>query len=226
VVDDEPQIQRFLKPALIAAGYRLIQADRGNEALRLAATKSPDAILLDLGLPDMHGQIVLQELRKFTNVPIIIISASNRESEKVIALDGGADDYVEKPFGVGELLARLRSALRHRVHPEGVDEYIKFGPLIVDTVARRVTFDGAILPLTKHEHALILLLIRNAGDILTHDRILTEVWGADHAGDVTYLRVYIGRLRQKLGAKFATSIITEIGIGYRLLDPTGNAAES
>jgi two-component system KDP operon response regulator KdpE len=219
VVDDETQIHRFLTPALAAAGYNAIRADRGDEALRLAATKAPDAILLDLGLPDMNGQIVLQELRKFTDVPIIIVSARTRESEKVAALDAGADDYVEKPFRLGELLARLRSALRRRLHQEAAEENVRFGPLRIDTVARRITLDDAVLSLTKHEHALILLLARNVGCLLTHSQILTAVWGPAHENDVSYLRVYIGRLRQKLGAEFATSIITEPGIGYRLQAP-------
>lgn len=225
VVDDEPQIHRFLTPALAAAGYNSIRANRGDEALYLAAAKSPEAILLDLGLPDMNGQTVLLELRKFTDAPIIIISARSRESEKVAALDAGADDFVEKPFGVGELLARLRSALRSRLCEEMVDENIRLGPLSIDTVSRRIRIGKAEVTLGKHEHELILLLARNAGRLLTHSDILTAVWGPAHADDVSYLRVSIGRLRQKLGPEFASLIITEAGVGYRLRGPGKTTTE-
>jgi two-component system KDP operon response regulator KdpE len=226
VVDDEPQIHRFLTPALAAAGYNSIRANRGDEALYLAATKAPEAILLDLGLPDMNGQTVLQELRKFTDVPIIIISARSCESEKVAALDAGADDFIGKPFGNGELFARLRSALRSRLREKVVDENIRFGPLSIDTVTRRISIGNAVVSLSKHEHDLILLLVRNVGCLLPHSEILTAIWGPAHADDVTYLRVYVGRLRQKLGPEFASLIITEAGVGYRLRSPGDAATES
>lgn len=226
VVEGEPQMHRFLTPALAAAGYNSIHANRGDEALLLAVTKAPGAILLDLDLPDMNGQTTLQELRKFTDVPIIIISACSRESEKVTALDAGADDFVEKPFGVGELLARLRSAIRSRIRKNVVDENIRFGPLSIDTVARRITIDNTVVTLSRHEHALILLLVRNAGCLLSHGEILTTVWGSAHADDVSYLRVCVSRLRQKLGAEFASLIITETGVGYRLRSPGEPATKS
>lgn len=218
VVDDEPQIHRFLTPALTAAGYETLRAERGEEALRLAASRAPDAILLDLGLPDMDGQDVLEKLRGFSNVPIIILSARDRESEKIRALDAGADDYVEKPFGLGELLARIRTALRHRLRQEHAEKPLDINGLLIDPVSQRVIRHGETMALTKREHALLLLLARNRGRVLTHRHILTAIWGHAHTEDVAYLRVYIGQLRRKLGTEFATLIITEPGIGYRLLD--------
>ncbi len=218
VVDDEPQIHRFLAPALAASGYETIRAERGDEALRLAAARAPDAILLDLGLPDMDGHDVLAKLRGFTEVPIIIISARDREAEKIAALDSGADDYVEKPFGLGELLARIRTALRHRLRQDNAEKPLTIGALIIDAVSQRVTMGDTQLALTKREHALLLLLARNRGRVLTHRQILTALWGHAHTEDIAYLRVYIGQLRRKLGTEFADLIITEPGIGYRLLD--------
>jgi len=218
VVDDEPQIHRFLTPALAAAGYESLRAERGDEALRLAAARAPDAILLDLGLPDMDGQEVLAKLREFTDVPIIILSARDREADKISALDAGADDYVEKPFGLGELLARIRTALRHRLRQDNAEKPLTVGGLLIDPVSHKVTVGTEILPLTRREHALLLLLARNRGRVLTHRQILTAIWGPAHTEDVAYLRVYIGQLRRKLGTEFAELIITEPGIGYRLVD--------
>ncbi len=223
VVDDEAQIHRFLTPALAASGYAYIRAERGDEALRLAASRAPDAILLDLGLPDMDGHEVLAKLREFTDVPVIILSARDRESEKIQALDEGADDYVEKPFGLGELLARIRTALRHRLRQDNAEKPVTVGGLTIDPILHKVTVDNAVLPLTKREHALLLLLARNRGRVLTHRQILTAIWGHAHTEDVAYLRVYIGQLRKKLGAAFAALIITEPGIGYRLQDLDGDS---
>ncbi|HEY1857426.1 response regulator transcription factor [Acidocella sp.] len=221
VVDDEPQIHRFLTPALTASGYESVRAERGDEALRLAASRAPDAILLDLGLPDMDGHEVLAKLREFTDVPIIILSARDRETEKIAALDAGADDYIEKPFGLGELLARIRTALRHRLKQDNADKPLTVGSLTIDPVSHRVTLNEEVLPLTRREHALLLLLARNRGRVLTHRQILTAIWGHAHTEDVAYLRVYIGQLRRKLGETFASLIVTEPGIGYRLQDGEG-----
>jgi two-component system KDP operon response regulator KdpE len=221
VVDDEPQIHRFLAPALAASGFLVLRAERGDEALRLAAARAPDAILLDLGLPDMDGHEVLAKLRAFTDVPIIILSARDRESEKIAALDAGADDYVEKPFGLGELLARIRTALRHRLRQDNAEKPLTLAGLTIDPVAHRVTLDGEVLPLTRREHALLLLLARNRGRVLTHRQILTAIWGHAHTEDVAYLRVYIGQLRRKLGPALAALILTEPGVGYRLHDAEG-----
>jgi two-component system, OmpR family, KDP operon response regulator KdpE len=221
VVDDEPQIHRVLTPALVAAGYDTLRAERGDQGLQLAAFRAPDLILLDLALPDMDGHEVLAKLRKFCDAPVIVLSARDSEIEKITSLDAGADDYVEKPFRLGELLARMRTALRHRSRQENTDAPISLGGVIIDTTTRQITLSGTALSLTNHELALLLLLARNRGRLLTHNQILTAVWGHVHADDVTYLRVYIGRLRRKLGADFAESIITEPGVGYRLQDDVG-----
>jgi len=219
VVDDEPQIHRFLHPALAAAGYAVERADTAADGLRLAASRAPDAVLLDLGLPDLDGQEMLARLRGFSQVPVIVLSARDREAEKIAALDGGADDYVEKPFAVGELLARIRTALRHRRAQEGVPEIVRLPGLEVDLARRQASLDGATLALSPREWALLALLARNAGRVLTHRQLLTAVWGSAHAEDVQYLRVYVGQLRQKLGAA-ARLIATEPGIGYRLAEGT------
>ncbi|HQT45835.1 MAG: DNA-binding response regulator [Acidocella sp. 20-63-7] len=218
VVDDEPQIHRFLAPALTASGYEPLRAERGDDALRLAASRAPDAILLDLGLPDMDGHEVLARLRQFTEVPIIILSARDREVEIISALDAGADDYVEKPFALGELLARIRTALRHRLRQDNIDKPLILGALSIDAAQHKVTLSGEELPLTRREHALLLLLARNRGRVLTHRQILTAIWGPAHAEDVSYLRVYIGQLRRKLGPETAALILTEPAVGYRLRD--------
>jgi two-component system KDP operon response regulator KdpE len=218
VIDDEPQIHRFLRPALAAAGYRVERAETGAEGLRLAASRSPEVVLLDLGLPDADGHDVLARLRAFTQVPVIVLSARDREGEKIAALDGGADDYVEKPFGIGELLARVRTALRHRRTAEGVPEMVRLSGLEIDLDRRLARRDGteAALTLSPREWELLSLLARNVGRVLTHRQLLTAVWGPAHAEDVQYLRVYIGQLRNKLGPA-GKLIATEPGVGYRLL---------
>ena len=217
VVDDEPQMHRFLRPALEAAGYAVERADTGVEGLRLAASRAPDAVLLDLGLPDLDGQQVLARLRGFSTVPVIVLSARDREADKIAALDGGADDYVEKPFGVGELLARIRTALRHRRVQDDVPEIIRLPGLEVDLARRRATTGGDTLALSPREWALLVLLARSPGRVLTHRQMLTAVWGPAHTEDVQYLRVYIGQLRQKLGPA-GQLIGTEPGVGYRMAE--------
>ena len=223
VVDDEPQIHRFLTPALEASGYAVAQAHDAAGFLRLAAARAPSAVLLDLGLPDMDGREALARLRAFSSVPVIVLSARNREAEKIAAFDEGADDYVEKPFGLGELLARLRTALRRRV-PAGdragaEGSVLAAGPILLDSAARQVRVSGALVQLSPREYALLDALMRNAGRVLTHRQLLVSVWGPAHAQDVQYLRVYIGHLRQKLGAEAAAMIGTEPAIGYRLTLP-------
>lgn len=218
VVDDEPQILRFLKPSLTAAGYEVLTAETAAEALKLAALKSPDVILLDLGLPDRDGKEVIRELRTWTATPIIVVSARDREAEKIDAFDLGADDYVNKPFGIGELTARLRAALRHAATNKGETSRLVSGPLAVDLPTRTVTIDGSPVKLTPKEFDLLAILVRNAGRIVTHRQILTAVWGPAHTQDLQYLRVFIGQLRQKLGgaAPSRDIILTEPGIGYRM----------
>ncbi|WP_159994994.1 response regulator [Roseomonas sp. 18066] len=217
VVDDEPQIHRFLAPALEIGGFRALRAETGREGLRLATTQAPDAVLLDLGLPDMDGKEVLTRLRALSQVPVIILSARDREGEKVAALDAGADDYVEKPFSVAELLARLRAAIRRSLRTEG-EPVVRCGALEVDLERRLALLDGAGLTLTPREWDLLALLARNAGKVVTQRALLTTVWGPAHAEDSQYLRVYISQLRQKLG-EAAALLQTEPGVGYRLLQP-------
>jgi len=216
VIDDEPQIHRFLKPALEAAGYEVVAAMTGAEGLRLAAVRAPDLLLLDLGLPDLDGQDVLHQVRAFSAVPVIVLSARDREAEKIAALDGGADDYVEKPFGVGELLARIRASLRHRLQQQGVPPRFLAGSLAIDFERREARVEDRLLDLSPREYTLLEMLARNAGRVLTHRQLLTAIWGQAHAEDVQYLRVYVGHLRQKLGPPAAGLLATEAGVGYRL----------
>jgi two-component system KDP operon response regulator KdpE len=216
VIDDEPQIHRFLGPALEAAGYAVERADTARDGLRLAAARAPDVVLLDLGLPDLDGQEALVTLRSFSSVPVIVLSARDRDAEKIAALDHGADDYVEKPFSVGELMARIRAALRHARTRDSVPEQFSAGRLSVDLATRQIALAGEPIALSPREFALLEILVRNAGRVLTHRQLLIAVWGPAHGDDVQYLRVYIGHLRQKLGTD-ASLIATEPGIGYRLL---------
>ncbi len=218
VIDDEKQIHRFLVPALEAAGYEVEQSTTASAGLRLAAARAPDLVLLDLGLPDEDGQQMLQRLRAFSAVPVIILSARDQESEKITALDNGADDYVEKPFSVGELLARIRAALRHRRTQEGVQTIVKAGPLSLDLDRRELRENGQLLSLSRREFALLEILMRNLGKVITHRQLLTAVWGPAHVEDVQYLRVYIWHLRQKLSAETIALLINEPGVGYRLLE--------
>lgn len=217
VIDDEPQIHRFLGPALEAAGYAALRAQTAHEGLRLAAARGPACILLDLGLPDMDGKEALARLRAFSNVPVIIISARDREAEKVAALDAGADDYVEKPFGLAELLARLRAATRRALLSEAALPLVTTGALQIDLERRVARLAGAELSLTPREWGLLAALARDLGKVVTQRRLLTEVWGPAHAEDSQYLRVYVGQLRAKLGDA-ARLLRTEPGVGYRLLE--------
>jgi two-component system KDP operon response regulator KdpE len=219
LVDDEPQIHRSLRPTLEAAGYTVARAQSGADALRMAAVKPPSLVLLDLGLPDMDGQEVLVQLRRFYPGPVIILSARDRSAEKIAALDRGANDYVEKPFDIGELQARIRAALRLAAREREREPVLLFAnkPLEVDLVRRLVRVDGAPVALTPREYDLLALLVRNADRVITHRQLLTAVWGPAHSADVQYLRVYVGHLRQKLGAEAAAHLTTEPGVGYRLL---------
>ena len=217
VIDDEPQIHRFLKPALDAAGYEPVRADTAADGLREIARKPPDAVVLDLGLPDMDGKEALAKARAFYDGPIVILSARHQEAEKIDALDLGADDYVEKPFGVGELLARLRSAMRRKLQSTGAEPLIRSGDVEIDLVRRLVTRAGEAVHLSPKEYDLLARLAEGGGKVLTHRQILTAVWGPAHEHDVQYLRVFIGQLRQKLETDPArpTLILTAPGVGYR-----------
>ncbi|MBS0409139.1 MAG: response regulator [Proteobacteria bacterium] len=217
VIDDEPQIHRFLGPALDAAGYEFVRADDAAAGLREIARKPPDAVVLDLGLPDMDGKDALQKARAFYAGPILILSARDRETEKIDALDLGADDYVEKPFGIGEFLARLRVALRHRLLKEGAEPVVTAGDLTIDLERRRITRAGEPVRLSPKEYDLLARLVEGGGKVITHRQLLTAVWGPAHVEDVQYLRVFVGQLRQKIEEDPAAPklIATEPGVGYR-----------
>jgi two-component system KDP operon response regulator KdpE len=221
VVDDEPQIQQFLRVALTAAQYDVLPALTGAEALRLAATAAPDVIVLDLGLPDRDGKDVLADIRTFSKVPVIVLSARDREAEKIAALDLGADDYVEKPFGIGELMARLRTATRHAAAGRGELTNLRMGDLTIDFDKRVVLRSGEPVKLTPKEYDLLTILARHAGRVVTHTQILSSVWGPAHRDDTQYLRVFIGQLRAKIEPDPAapTLIKTEPGVGYRFAEP-------
>ncbi|MDP1616015.1 response regulator [Phenylobacterium sp.] len=217
VIDDEPQIHRFLGPALDAAGYEPVRADTAEAGLRELARRAPDAVVLDLGLPDLDGKEVLARARAFYSGPILILSARDRETEKIDALDLGAHDYVEKPFGVGELLARLRVALRHAATREGAKPVVVAGDLTIDLVKRLVTRAGEPVRLSPREYDLLAQLVQGAGKVVTHRQLLTAVWGPAHETDVQYLRVFVGQLRQKIepDPTAPSLILTEPGVGYR-----------
>jgi two-component system KDP operon response regulator KdpE len=219
VIDDEPQIHRFLGPALEAAGYEPIRADDGASGLKAIANRPPDAVVLDLGLPDMDGKQALERARAFYDGPILILSARDMEMEKIQALDLGADDYVEKPFHVGELLARLRVAMRHKLGREGVAPIIQAGDITIDLIKRLVSRGGEGVHLSPREYDLLACLAEGGGKVLTHRQLLTAVWGPANVEDVQYLRVFIGHLRQKLEADPAAPrhIVTEAGVGYRFV---------
>jgi two-component system KDP operon response regulator KdpE len=219
VVDDEPQIHRFLSPALDAAGFDPVRAETGREALAEIARRPPDAVVLDLGLPDMDGQAVLSKARAFYAGPIIILSARDRELEKIEALDAGADDYVEKPFGVGELLARLRVAVRRQRPAEEAPKVVRSGDLVIDLSRRLVTKGGEPVRLSPKEYDLLARLVEADGKVLTHKDLLVSLWGPAHAEDTQYLRVFIGQLRQKIEVDPATPhlVLTQPGVGYRFM---------
>jgi two-component system KDP operon response regulator KdpE len=221
VVDDEAAILRFLKPALEANDYEMTSVGTVAEALKQIAAKSPDIVLLDLGLPDGDGKDVIRRAREWSDLPIIVLSARERETEKIEALDLGADDYVNKPFNVGELMARMRTALRHRMQRKAEIPVVLVGSLEIDAVRHRVTRARMEIKLTPKEFELLSFLARHAGRVLTHKQILAAVWGAAHTEDTQYLRVYIGQLRQKIEEhpNDPTVILTEPGIGYRIGEP-------
>jgi two-component system KDP operon response regulator KdpE len=194
------------------------QAETGAEALREVAARPPSLVLLDLGLPDIDGQTVLRRLRAFAQMPVIVLSARDRPAEKITALDAGANDYVEKPFDMGELLARIRAALREGRGAPAAETLFTFPHLEVDLDRRLVRADGQPVALTPREYDLLTLLVRHAGRVITHRQLLTAVWGPAHTHDVQYLRVYVGHLRQKLGTHAGAMISTEPGVGYRLAE--------
>lgn len=220
VIDDEAQIRKFLDIGLRAEGYEVVLAANAEEGLARAATRSPDLVILDIGLPDREGHEVLKELRQWTQVPVLMLSVRDAESEKVRALDAGANDYVTKPFGIQELMARLRALLRNRPgEPEPAAQRYDDGRLAIDLARREVQLDGATLALTRKEYAVLALLLRHAGRVVTQQQLLREIWGPTHVQDTHYLRIVLGKLRQKLGDDPAEPrwLKTEPGVGYRFL---------
>jgi two-component system, OmpR family, KDP operon response regulator KdpE len=223
VIEDDRQIRRFLRASLSTQSYRIVETDKGREGLALAASHVPDVVVLDLGLPDMEGVDVIRDLRKWSAVHIIIISARGQERDKIASLDAGADDYLTKPFGVGELLARIRVALRRsaeRPAAEGGTGTLRVGELEIDLEAHRSFVAGTELHLTPIEFRLLTVLMRNAGKVLTHTYLLNEVWGPGRGDQSHYVRIYMAGLRRKIEPDPARSryIFTEIGVGYRFAD--------
>jgi two-component system KDP operon response regulator KdpE len=222
VIEDELSIRRFLRASLSGEGYRLAEAETGQQGLSMSAAQPPDLIILDLGLPDMDGLQIIDELRRWSQVPIIILSARGQEKDKVIALDHGADDYLSKPFGMGELLARIRVALRHQARlsgqPAGSATRFSVGDLTVDLEARRVLIRGQEVHFTPLEYRLLTTFVQYAGKVLTHRFLLQEVWGPGHTEETHYLRVFTANLRRKLEVDPTRPryLLTEQGVGYRL----------
>ena len=227
VIEDEPQIRRFVRTALEAEGWQVHEADTAKKGLTEAGTRKPDLLVLDLGLPDGDGLEVIRDVRGWSAVPIIVLSARRDENDKIAALDAGADDYLTKPFGVGELLARVRANLRRPRAAQGGgaadagDPLFRFGEVEVDRQARLVRRAYAEVHLTPIEYRLLSVLMANAGRVLTHRQLLREVWGPSHADQSHYLRIYMGHLRQKLEVDPAQPkhLLTETAVGYRLLAP-------
>ena len=220
VIEDDPQIRRFLRTGLSAEPFRIFEAETGTAGLVEAATRKPDLVVVDLGLPDIDGIDVVTRLREWYTRPIIILSARSKEQEKIKALDAGADDYLTKPFGIGELMARIRVALRHAARVSASNETtFVFGDVRVDLAARRVFRGQAEMHLTPNEYRLLVALIRHAGKVCTHRQLLSEVWGPSHVERGHYLRIYMAQLRQKLEADSTNPrfLRTEVGVGYRLL---------
>ncbi len=220
VIEDEPQMQRFLRIVLQGQGYSFIKAQTGQEGLVQAATRSPDIILLDLGLPDIDGLEVTRRLREWSDIPIIVLSAREQEQDKIKALDAGADDYLTKPFGAGELLARIRVAIRHKVMRQSItgEPVFILDNLRVDMSRRQVFLNEQEVHLTPIEYKLLTVLIQNAGKVVTHNQLLKEAWGPSYTKETQYLRVYMTQLRHKLELDPARPrfLINEPGIGYRL----------
>ena len=220
LIEDAPEIRRFLRATLADHGYRLVEAETGREGLQAAETRQPDLVILDLGLPDVDGLEVIRRLREWTAVPILVLSARGQEADKIAALDSGADDYVSKPFGVGEVLARLRVLLRHaeRTVRDMDDGSYEAGDLRVDLTHRRVAVNGEDLHLTPIEYRLLTTLVKHAGKVLTHNQLLKEVWGKPYTDQPHYLHVYMGQLRRKIEKDPARPrhLLTEPGVGYRL----------
>lgn len=228
LVDDEAQIRRFLRAGFEMDGFLVQDANNGNDGIKNATLRPPDLVILDLALPDMDGSEVLSRLRSWSNVPVIVLSVRSSEDEKVKLLQLGADDYVVKPFGMAELLARSRAAIRRHTRNESGDPVVNLGRLVVDLANRSVFVDGERLSLTRKEFRLLQILAQHAGNVVTHGQLLNEIWGAGHDQDSHYLRIFVRKLRQKIEADPTQPklLLTELGVGYRLsTDDAGKATQ-
>jgi two-component system KDP operon response regulator KdpE len=221
VVEDEPQIRKFLRLGLVDSGFRVQEAASAEAALRAAVATPPELVVLDLGLPDRDGFHVLTQLREWSRVPVIVLSVRSSETEKVRAFELGADDYVVKPFGMPELLARVRAAMRRRIQSEAPEPVFRVGALEVDLARRVVRVNGAPIRLSPKQYLLLQILVANAGKVVTHHQLLNDIWGAPHRDDVQYLRVFMRKLRSRIEADPARPayLQTELGVGYRLRTP-------
>ena len=228
VVDDEPQIRRFLRLGLEGQGYRVVEAQTADAALKAAVAEQPELVVLDLGLPDREGFEVLGALREWSRAPVLVLSVRNREAEKVRAFDLGADDYVVKPFGMAELLARIKAALRRRTEAQADEPVFQVGGLEVDLGRRVVRVDGADVRLSPKQYRLLQILVSNAGKVVTHRQLLKEIWGPVHHDDIQYLRVFVRKLRSRIEADPGRPryLLTELGVGYRLRTPDQIASGS
>ncbi|OHV12805.1 response regulator [Kushneria phosphatilytica] len=222
IVDDELPIRRFLRISLRSQGYEVLEAETGGQGLLMAVSDQPDLVLLDLGLPDIEGQEVLQAIREQSRIPVIVVSVRDSESEKVACLDAGANDYITKPFGIQELLARVRAVLRQRssTGESSAPRRLQAGELIIDFDMRKVTLAGRLIRLTPREYAVLAMLAEHPGRVITQTQLLKDIWGPVHQRDTHYLRIIISKLRYKLGddPEQPTLIQTEAGVGYRLLE--------
>ena len=221
VIEDDPPIRKFLRVTLGSQGYRIVESETGKDGLLQAASHSPDLIILDLGLPDMDGVEVVKQIREWSAVAVIVVSARGKEQDKIVALDAGADDYLTKPFAAGELLARVRVALRHAAiaKADTGEPVLQVAGLVVDLLRRRVTVEANEVHLTPNEFKLLAVLVKHAGMVMTHRQLLREVWGPGSGNETHYLRVYMNQLRQKLESDPARPkyLLTEPGVGYRLI---------
>lgn len=227
IVDDEPQIRKILSISLASDKYEVIEAHNGSEGVKLTATRNPDLVILDLGLPDIDGLLVIKEVREFSRVPIIVLSVRFDEADKVRALDLGANDYVTKPFNIRELLARIRSSLRDQVISESTKSLVEAGDIAFDFAKRIVTLKGKRIYLSPKEYYLLAFFMRNLGNVITHSQLLKEVWGPLYTYEHQYLRVYIGALRQKIEdvPSQPKYILTESGVGYRMVNPSAEQTD-
>lgn len=226
VIDDEVQIRRFLRTGFELNGFTVHEAANGTEAIRAATLRPVDLVIVDLGLPDMDGAEVVERIRSWSSVPIIVLSVRSNEAEKVRLLELGADDYVVKPFGMAELLARVRVALRRQSRAASGEPTVKVGPLTIDLAARAVMLNGQRLTLTPKEYRLLQVLAQHAGNVVTHQHLLKEVWGSIHVHDTHYLRIFVRKLRQKIepNPDSPRILLTELGVGYRLAQGDADAA--